>query len=283
VRKYILLVSFLVISYVPAYGSSLIVVRNGNEVVIGTDSKRLMETKENLSDARSELVCKIVRADNIFIASAGIAGILPYGRGEIPAEFDLTEIMNKAALIEGSIVDKAVSLSKAIDGSLLRISEWAKKKMPTFFEKMFIGEQLLQVVMAGLENGSPTIIIMTFEPRLSPSGELKIDVESRPCPGIGCPSGSVYILMGRHEAIDRYLPLDPGIWENDPVEVVRKLMEIEVTSESETVGAPIDIVRITKEGSEWVQEKDMCKDHLQSDKIPDYSWPFVSPDKLQSR
>lgn len=273
----------LLISYVPAYGSSIIVVRNDNEVVIGTDSKRLRETKENLSDARSELVCKIVRADNIFIASAGIAGILPYGRGEIPSEFDLTEIMNKAALIEGSIMDKAGSLSKAVDGALLRISGWAKKKMPAFFEKMFIGKQLLQVVMAGLEKGAPTIITLAFEPRLSPSGELRIDVEAHPCPGIGCPGGSVSILMGRHEAIDRYLPLDPGIWKNDPVEVVRKLMEIEVTSESETVGAPIDIVRITKEGSEWVQEKDMCKDRLQSDKIPDYSWPFVSPDKLQSR
>lgn len=157
-RKYILLLPLLVISYMPAYGSSIIVVRNDNEVVIGTDSKRLRETEGNLSNAQSELVCKIVRADNIFIASAGIAGILPYGRGKIPAEFDLTEIMNKAALIEGSIMDKADSLSKAVDGALLRISEWAKKKMPSFFDKMFIGKQVLQVVMAGSEKGSPYLV-----------------------------------------------------------------------------------------------------------------------------
>ena len=260
-RKYILLLLLLVISYAPAYGSSLIVVRTDSGVIIGADSKRLRGTKEDLSYAQAELVCKIVRADNIFIASAGIAGILPYGRAKIPEQFDLTEIMNKAALNGGSIMDKADSLSKAVDGALLRISDWAKKKMPSFFDKMFIGKQVLQVVVAGLEKGSPAIVIMAFEPRLSPSGELKINVESRPCPGIGCPSGSVYILMGRHEAIDRYLPADPRIWENDPAEVVRELIEIEVTSESETVGAPIDVVRITKEGSEWVQEKDMCKDH----------------------
>jgi hypothetical protein len=66
--------------------------------------------------------------------------------------------------------------------------------------------------------------------------------------------------MGKHEAIDRYLPQDPDMWKNDPVDVVRKLIEIEVTSEHETVGPPIDILRITKEGSEWIQKKDMCAD-----------------------
>jgi len=262
VRKHILLVLLFVISYTPAYGSSIIVVRTDNEVVIGTDSKRVRAAKEDLSNAQSELVCKIVRADNIFIVSAGIAGILPHNHGKIPAEFDLTEIMNRAALGEGSMMDKADTLAKAVDGALLRISEWAKKKMRTFFEKMFIGKQLLQVVIAGLENGLPTIIVMAFEPTISPSGELKINVESHPCPGVACPSGFVYIFIGKHEAIDRYLPLAPDMWKNNPVEVVRELMEIEVTSERETVGRPIDILRITKDGPEWIQEKDMCEDHL---------------------
>jgi hypothetical protein len=119
-RKYISLVLFLVIiSYAPAYSSSIIVVRNDNEVIIGTDSKQLMTTKDDLSDAESELVCKIIRADNVFIASAGIAGILPHKHGKIPAEFDLMEIMNDAALGEGNIMAKANNVTRAVDGALL--------------------------------------------------------------------------------------------------------------------------------------------------------------------
>ena len=282
-RKFIMMVLFLVISYAPSYGSSIIAVRNDNEVVIGTDSKRLTAAKEDLSDAQPELACKIVRADNVFVASAGIVGILPSNHGEIPAEFDLAKIMNDAALSEGSIMDKADNLAKAVEDSLLRMSEWAKKKMRPLFEGLFIGKQLLQVVMAGMENGSPAIIVMAFELSTSPSGELRANVESRACPGIACPTGFVYIFMGKHEAIDKYLPLDPEIWKSDPVEVVQKLMEIEVTSERETVGPPIDILRITKDGPEWIQEKEMCEDLSQSNRTSDHYVPIISPEILESR
>jgi len=155
--------------------------------------------------------------------------------------------------------------------------------MRTFFERMFIGNQFLQVVMAGLENGTPTIIVMAFEPSISSSGELRINVESRPCPGVACPSGFVYIFMGKHEAIDRYLPLDPEIWKSEPVAVVQKLMEIEVTSEPETVGPPIDILRITREGPEWIQEKDMCEDRSRASKTPYHYGPIIFPDVPEKR
>jgi hypothetical protein len=262
VEKYILLTLLLVMSYLPAYGSSIIVARNNNEIIIGADSKRVRATTEDLRNTRSELICKIVRADNIVITSAGIVGIASYNqRGGIPPEFDLTEVMKNTALSEGSIMDKADTLAKLLSGDLLlSISEWAKKKVPALFKQIFIGGQLLQVVMAGLENGTPTFIVIAFEPSISPSGELKINFDFHPCPGIACPSNFVYIFMGKHEAIDRYLPQDPDMWKNDPVDVVRKLIEIEVTSEHETVGPPIDILRITKEGSEWIQKKDMCAD-----------------------
>ena len=259
--KYILLALLLVMSYVPAYGSSIIVARNDNEIIIGADSKRVKAATEDLRDARAELICKIVRADNIFIASAGIAGIVSYNqRGGMPPEFDLTEVMKKAALSKGSIMDRADTLAKEVSVTLLSISEWVKRKGPALFNHMSIGKQLLQVVMAGLEDGTPIFIVMAFEPSISLSGELKINVEFRPCPGIGCPTNFVYIFMGKHDAIDRYLTQDPDMWKNNPVDVVRRLIEIEMTSEYETVGPSIDILRITKEGAEWIQRKDMCAD-----------------------
>jgi len=237
------------------------VLRNRNEIVIGTDSKRLLVAKEDLSDAQSELACKIVQADNIFVASAGVEGIVSYKqRGQAQVATDLTEIMKKAALGEGSFADKADALSKAARDALLRIGEWSKNKMPDFYEKMFRGRELLQVVMAGLENETPAIIVMAFESSISPSGELNINVESRPCPGTACPSGFVYILLGEHNDIDRYLPTDPELLKKDPVDVIRKLIEVEVTSEPLTVGPPVDILRITKGGAEWIQEKNTCVD-----------------------
>jgi len=277
--KYILPAILLLMSSVAGYGSSIIVVRNDNEVVIGTDSKTVITSRGDMSDAQSALSCKIIRADNVFIAFAGIAGIVPHDQRAIPREFDLAEIMNKAALREGSIMDKADTLAKAVESVLLRMSEWAKKKMPVLFEKMFLGRQSLQVLIAGIENGSPTIVVMAFEPRISPSGEMEINIESRPCPGIACPGGLVYLFLGKHEAIDRYLLGDPEIWKDDPVDVVRKLLNIETTAERQTVGPPIDILRITKEGSEWIQKKEMCGDYSRPYKTSDQYWPIVSPDR----
>lgn len=277
--KYILSTILLLMSSVPGYGSSIIVVRNDNEIVIGTDSKTVSTARGDLSDAQSALSCKIIRANNVFIAFAGIAGIVPNNQRAIPQEFDLTEIMNKAALGEGSIMDKADTLAKAVESVLLRMSEWAKKKMPVLFEKMFLGRQSLQVVIAGMENGSTTMVVMAFESRISPFGELEINIESRPCPGIACPAGLVYLFMGKHEAIDRYLPGDPEIWKDDPVDLVRKLLDIETTAERQTVGPPIDILRITKEGSEWIQKKEMCGDYSRPYKTSDQYWPIVSPDR----
>jgi hypothetical protein len=284
IAKYILPLLLLSISCMPALASSIVVMRNADEIVIGTDSRRISAPGEDLRYARTELVCKIVRADNIFIASAGIAGIIPDSpHGEIPPEFDLAKIMNKAALGKRNILDKADTVTKAVQSILLKISWWAKEKKPALFKKMFIGKELLQVVMAGMENDSPTIIVIAFKPRISASGELKIDVEYHPCPGIACPEGSVYILMGKHEAIDRYLPQTPAIWKNDSVEVVRKLLEIEVAAERETVGPPIDILRISKNGSEWIQRKEMCAEQSQPGITPDNYQPFASPpDVLQS-
>jgi hypothetical protein len=284
IAKYLLPLLLLSISRVPALASSIVVMRNIDEIVIGTDSKRISAPGEDLRYVRSDLVCKVVRADNIFIASAGIAGIIPDGaHGEIPPEFDLTRTMNKASQGESTMQDKADSVTKAAEGVLMKISDWAKEKKPALFNQMFIGKQLLQVVMAGMEDQSPTIIVMAFKPVISPSGELKINVEYHSCPGIACPGGSVYILMGKHEAIDRYLPQAPGIWKNDPVEIVRKLVEIEVAADHEAVGPPIDILRINKDGSEWIQRKEMCGEQSQPGMIQDNYRPFGPPDKLQSR
>lgn len=267
----------LLLSSVPAYGSSLIVMRNDAEIIIGTDSKRLHTASEDLSDARSELVCKIIRSDDIFIASAGVTGItLQKGHKEIPTGLDLTEIISNASLGEGSVRDKADILAKTVSDALLRMYEWMKKRMPSLFGQMVLGTQSLQVITAGTERETPVFVVMTFEPHLSSSGELEIDVASRPCPGTACPSGFVYLFLGRHEAIDRYLPTNPQIWTNDPVDVVRELLEIEAASEPETVGPPIDILRITKEGSEWIQEKDICEDHSRPHKTPHYYLPGTS-------
>ena len=276
--RYLLPLLLVVLSALPAYGSSLIVMRNNAEMVIGTDSKRLRTAREDLNDARSELACKIIRADNIFITTAGLTGIaFRKGHRDIPTEFDLTEIIRTTALGEGSLPEKADVLAKTIDNALLKMYAWMKDRMPALFRQTMLGKEAAQVLMAGTEHETPVFVVMTFQPSLSPSGELEIQISSRPCPGTACPSGSVYLFMGRHEAIDRYLHTNPDIWTNDPVDVVRELLETEVASDPESVGPPLDILRITKEGSEWIQEKDMCEDHSRSHSSPHSYSPGVSP------
>lgn len=258
--RYILSAFLVLILTFEAHGSSIVVMRNDSEIIIGTDSKRQRASRDDLSDAVPESVCKIVKADNVFIASAGIVGIGLDGRRDKISEFDLNEIMSKAALGTARIYDKAEATAEAVERALFRIYGWMKDKRHDLFERMFLGRQSLQVVIAGFDGTTPVLFVMAFEPGVSASGELKINRESRPCPGAACPDGYVYIFMGKHDAIDKHLTKNPGIWANSPVAVVRELIEVEAVYEPEAVGPPIDILRITKDGFEWIQEKEICEE-----------------------
>jgi hypothetical protein len=47
---------------------------------------------------------------------------------------------------------------------------------------------------------------------------------------------------------------------------VRRLIEIEIAARGEYVGPPIDIVRISRNGAQWIQRKTECAELQPQDK-----------------
>jgi len=60
----------------------------------------------------------------------------------------------------------------------------------------------------------------------------------------------------------------PDFWKAGLSDGVRRLVETEIAARSEYVGPPIDIVRISATGGQWIQKKNECSDAPSPAKSP---------------
>ena len=65
-------------------------------------------------------------------------------------------------------------------------------------------------------------------------------------------------FLGETEAIDGLPEETPGFWKEGLVNGVRRLVETEIVARSEYDGPPIDILRLDKNGAQWIQKKPEC-------------------------
>ncbi|MGO9612847.1 MAG: hypothetical protein ACLPX5_07425, partial [Dissulfurispiraceae bacterium] len=89
------------------------------------------------------------------------------------------------------------------------------------------------------------------------------------CPG-DCQGSFVTIFLGQTEAIRTYLQKhEHFLYSTDSVTAVRNLVELEISKEPSFVGPPIDILRLTKDGAEWLQKKSLCTDVQNNSILPE--------------
>ena len=65
-------------------------------------------------------------------------------------------------------------------------------------------------------------------------------------------------FLGETEAIDGLPEETTGFWKEGLVNGVRRLVETEIAARSEYDGPPIDILRLDKNGAQWIQKKPEC-------------------------
>jgi hypothetical protein len=110
-------------------------------------------------------------------------------------------------------------------------------------------------------------MVRTFKLIISPSGSLSFEIGRFACPG-DCQASFVTIFEGQTEAIRKYLQENEYfLYYTDPTTVVRNLVELEVSKDPSFVGPPIDILRLTRGGAEWIQRKSLCTD-IQNNSTP---------------
>jgi hypothetical protein len=252
---------FLSLSSASAFATSIVAIRDGDEIVIGADSKTTLLPGSGAAAAGSIAKCKIIQAGNLFFASAGSAGIGPASvPGDIYPEFDLSGIIAKGLQGSGRIADKVRNLETVLAANLTRIAEKARKEDAAFFLTRFLRRTIDTIIIGGIEDGQPVLMVRSFRLISSPGGGLSFDIGRFSCPG-DCQEPATTIFEGRSGAIRTYLQQHKLFLQfADPVTAVRDLVGLEISEDPSSVGPPIDILRLTRRGAEWVQRKSICPD-----------------------
>lgn len=235
---------------VSASATTIVAVRTKNEIVIGADSK----VTDTFGGDTERRVCKIVQAGDVFFAYAGFAkdNRTGYSVAEIAREaLDLKPKLSagkKTDLMTAAVVEKLNS-----EIPLLKQNDFV-----TYREKIE-GRIFLRVLVAGFEKGKPVLFVRRF--RYGPTGENKIGVivTNDDC-GRKCRGETVTRFMGETAAIDNLPEETAGFWNAGLAAGVLRLIEIQIAAREEYVGPPIDVLRITAKGAEWVRKKNACPD-----------------------
>ncbi|HAM50308.1 MAG TPA: hypothetical protein DCP92_06290 [Nitrospiraceae bacterium] len=263
------MVLFLISS--TAFATSIVAIRNNDEIVIGADSKTtLTQMSDSVGEQGSVAKCKIVQAGNFFFASAGSAGIGPLeSSGNLDPEFNLKEVIAKGLRGNARIADKVKNLEKILVGNLSQIAEKARQDNAAFFIERFVDHTIHTFIIAGVDNDQLVLLVRTFKLIISPSGSLSFEIGRFTCPG-DCDSPFITLFEGQTEAIRTYLQVNRYfLYRTDPITAVRSLVDLEISANPSFVGPPVDILRITRTGTEWIQRKSLCLDIQESSILQD--------------
>jgi len=226
--------------------TSIIVLRTPSVVYLGADSKTITEGQP-VTDRK---VCKIYQAHELFFAVAGIASDRRRG-------FNVPEIVARAVL-NGFTIGEMVKLSEeAIVEQLISELVRLREEDSATYQRMVKtdGGTILALAFAGYEEGATFVIISQFGAMDDHPPSVSVKRDS--CPG-NCPFGVKTFFLGSYKAIARYIAGKTGEGDMEPIEAIRYLMELEMESNPQEVGGPVDILRIDKQGPKWIQKKEEC-------------------------
>jgi Proteasome subunit len=140
------LVLFLVFAPT-ALGTTIVVIRTPQEVVIAADSFGTIQG-DGLSPS-TESVCKIYQVNReLFFAVSGLVRDPQSG-------FSIPKVVGSAAAEGGSVSDILARTESAVIAAVLRELPEVKKRDPAGYEKLIKAKGAVTVMLAGIEKGVP--------------------------------------------------------------------------------------------------------------------------------
>lgn len=253
-----LLILILAVPLSTSKGTTIVVARTRSEIVIGADSK----VTDTFGNDLSQQLCKIVPAGNLFLAFEGLKQNRQTG-------FNVIDLSVKALQREtrASADDRVSILTGFMTSRLFRELLFLKQHdEPTYLRKIQ-GQIFLRIVVAGFEQNRPLIFVRQFRAVQLNANNIAVEVISDDC-GRECQGEVVTRFLGEADAIDGLAEDTPGFWSQGLASGVRQLVETEIGAREEYVGPPVDLVRITASGAEWIQRKSVCADIRKSHRRP---------------
>src|SRR5215813_8289305 len=243
----------LLLQAVSVRGTTIVVARTASEIVIGADSK-VTDTYGN--DLKKQ-ACKIRRIGSLFVAIEGLELDRQTG-------FNAPDIASKALTLTPSATTSgkiSVLMGFLVSELLTELSHLKAHEPQTYFKKIEGGQLFLRIIVAGFEKGRPLIFVRSFRAWQYNPGQIGVAIIPDDC-FEDCKDTVATRMLGETDAIEGLPEETPDFWKAGLSDGVRRLVETEIAARSEYVGPPIDLVRITANGAEWIQRKKECADHI---------------------
>jgi len=233
-----------------AQATSIVAIKTGDDIFIGTDSKMLIEKDIPVSQ------CKITKMNDIYLVFSGIPA-LP------KSSFNAYEIAEKSFAGPGTITARLDAFDKAVQGKLKKAFEKLRKTDDKLFSRWYTEDVqhriAMQVLVAGAEKDNGTVLAM-LEYRITSKKKepvklkaIKQNIVTKP--GSGQPK---ILFLGMQDGINAIMKKKDFFSDFDEVRNINEWIMAEAAAEPALVGGPVDIIKISPTKTEWIQHKSQC-------------------------
>lgn len=123
-----------------------------------------------------------------------------------------------------------------------------KKENPIYYKSIINDSLMCQTVFFGFQDSLPYLIDVIFKATELPSGEIHIKVFTQ---------DGIIFIAGETNEIDSIFDNDKT-WRNGATAAINHLIGVEINAHPKEVAYPIDIIKVTNNGIEWLRRKNMC-------------------------
>jgi len=224
--------------------TTLAIIRTGNEIILAADS--LM----TLYGRRPQLTCKIRRHGDVVFATAGLVVTRD---GSLEFHDVITTILRRQ-LPWGQQADQ---VEEWLREPLLRALRRMERELPKEFEAQLRRSFVLHLSLAGVTDGTATLEMREFFVDRDTDGAPRLRVKRLSCPG-SCPDATEVFGIGETDEMMRLVSELPGL-PLDVAGLAYQLVAKEIETHPEHVGPPVDVVRLSPGGIDWVRLKPACQ------------------------
>jgi hypothetical protein len=229
--------------------TSIVAARGPSEVVIGADSKRKISEFDPtgaLVSVTSTVACKIQKANGFYFGCSGPCG-----------ELDVSSVIVRASRRASSIQSKVETLVPLVEDAF---NNFLKNKSRNALERYTNKPTALQLLFVGIQDRVPLVLAVDFHYRKSGAATIVRAGEIQICGSAS--DACTHLAIGRTDAISSFTKKKGSmdfLARVRPAVGVERLIQMEIDGEPDDVGPPIDLLRITRRGAQWIRLKRECQ------------------------
>ncbi len=244
-------VTVMSIPAVKAQATSIVAIKTGDDIFIGTDSKVLIEKDVGISQ------CKITKMSNVYLVFSGIPAL--------PASsFNAYEIAEKSFAGKGTISERLAAYDKAVMGKLQEAFEKLRTTNDKLFSRWYTEDVTnriaMQVLVAGAEKKGTTLAMLEYRILSQKDEPVKLQAIKQ---DIVTKKGSAQpkiLFLGMQDAIHALMKQKDFFGDFDEVRNINEWIMAEAKAEPSLVSGPVDILKISPKRVQWIQHKSQCPD-----------------------